>query len=238
MGSLPERRSKVCRRPCSGQRPTVWPPANRGATALSRWSSRERVEYLAHRFTSPVESPKSSNTSGTSNLSKPDGTLVIHTPAIETSTPSLVNYSRTYDVAGATLPPCVMTNGILPTPPMGSGTSFDPMANGQAMPQPIAYAPTFNSDHENDFTTRIWEDIERKFRELRWSSEGRSRTYQKPYPFIYDSVPYPAGWHVSDFIKFDGESPRTTWEHISQYLAQLGEACFIENLRIHLGSVW
>jgi hypothetical protein len=52
--------------------------------------------------------------------------------------------------------------------------------------------------------------------------------YQKPYPSILNLVAYPTGWHVPDFSKFDGEGSRITWEHVSQYLAQLGEAGSIE----------
>jgi hypothetical protein len=58
------------------------------------------------------------------------------------------------------------------------------------------------------------------------------RIYQKPYPCIFDSVAYPAGWRVPDFNKFDGEGSRNTWEHVSQYLSQLREAGSIEALHI------
>jgi hypothetical protein len=61
--------------------------------------------------------------------------------------------------------------------------------------------------------------------------------YQKLYPSIFDSVAYPAGWCVLNFIKFDGEGSRTTWEHVSQYLAPLGEASSIEALHIRLFSL-
>jgi hypothetical protein len=57
--------------------------------------------------------------------------------------------------------------------------------------------------------------------------------YQKPYPSIFDPVAYPTGWRVPDFIKFDGEGSCTKWEHVSQYVAQIGEASSIESL-----SVW
>jgi hypothetical protein len=45
------------------------------------------------------------------------------------------------------------------------------------------------------------------------------------------------GWRVPNFIKFDGEGSRTTWEHVSQYLAQLEEAGSIEALRVRLFSL-
>jgi hypothetical protein len=63
------------------------------------------------------------------------------------------------------------------------------------------------------------------------------RIYQKPYPSIFDSVAYPAGWRVPDFSKFVGAGSHTTWEHMSQYLAQLGEAGSVEALHVRLFSL-
>jgi hypothetical protein len=63
------------------------------------------------------------------------------------------------------------------------------------------------------------------------------KIYQKPYPSIFDSVAYLMGWHVLDFIKFDGERSHTMWEHVSQYLTQLGKASSIEALRVWLFSL-
>ena len=57
---------------------------------------------------------------------------------------------------------------------------------------------------------------------------SKTRTYQKPYPTSFDSVAYPAGFRLSEFVKFSGEDTRSTFEHISQYLAQLGEASSIK----------
>ena len=48
---------------------------------------------------------------------------------------------------------------------------------------------------------------------------GRSRLYQRPYVDAFDLIPNPAGWRVSDFIKFISDDNRFTWEHISQYIA-------------------
>jgi hypothetical protein len=44
-------------------------------------------------------------------------------------------------------------------------------------------------------------------------------------------------WHVPDFIKFDGKGSRTMQGHVSQYLAQLGEASSIEALHVRLFSL-
>ena len=58
--------------------------------------------------------------------------------------------------------------------------------------------------------------------------------YQKPYPEHFDAISYPQGYKVPDFVKFSCEGTKTTWEHVSQYLAQLGEAGSIEELKVRL----
>jgi hypothetical protein len=63
---------------------------------------------------------------------------------------------------------------------------------------------------------------------------NKSRVYQKLYPSHFDLVPYLMGWHTPDFAKFNGEDNRTTWEHVSQYLAQLGEVGLVDALMVHL----
>ena len=61
---------------------------------------------------------------------------------------------------------------------------------------------------------------------------NKNRLYQRPYPDAFDLVPYPTRWHIPDFIKFSGDDNRSTWEHISQYVAQLGEASSSDSLCI------
>jgi hypothetical protein len=68
-------------------------------------------------------------------------------------------------------------------------------------------------------------------------SSSKSRVYQKPYHSHFDLVPYPVGWRTPDFVKFKGEYNRTTWEHVSQYLAQVGNVGSIDALNVHLFSL-
>jgi hypothetical protein len=63
---------------------------------------------------------------------------------------------------------------------------------------------------------------------------NKSHDYQKPYLLHFDLVPYPLDWHTPDFVKFNGEDNRTTWEHVSQYLAQLGEVGSVDALKVRL----
>jgi hypothetical protein len=64
-----------------------------------------------------------------------------------------------------------------------------------------------------------------------------SRLYQKPYPPEFDFVSYPAGWRIPEFVKFNGDDSRITWEHVSQYILQLGEAGLNDTLRVLLFSL-
>uniref|UniRef100_J3NCY2 Retrotransposon gag domain-containing protein n=1 Tax=Oryza brachyantha TaxID=4533 RepID=J3NCY2_ORYBR len=64
--------------------------------------------------------------------------------------------------------------------------------------------------------------------------KSRARAYRKPYPDFYDTVPYPRGFRVPDFIKFIGDGSRTTLEHISQFIAQCGEASTSDALKLRL----
>ena len=63
---------------------------------------------------------------------------------------------------------------------------------------------------------------------------SKTRAYQKTYPTSVDSVAYPPDFRLPEFVKFSGEDTRNTFEHISQYLAQLGEAGSINELKVHL----
>lgn len=54
--------------------------------------------------------------------------------------------------------------------------------------------------------------------------QGDTTVYQKLYPSHFDWAPSPPKFRFPDFIKFSGEDSRSTREHVSQYLAQLGEA--------------
>ena len=58
--------------------------------------------------------------------------------------------------------------------------------------------------------------------------------YQKLYPEYFNKVQCPPGYKIPDFVKFSGDGTKTTWEHISQYLTQLGEVASVKELKIRL----
>ena len=50
-------------------------------------------------------------------------------------------------------------------------------------------------------------------------------------------VAYPAGYRLPEFVKFSEEETRSTFEHISHYLAQLGEAGSMNEWKVRLFSL-
>ena len=66
---------------------------------------------------------------------------------------------------------------------------------------------------------------------------GTTRLYKKPYPAEFDFVSFPIGWRNPEFTKFNGDDTHTMWEHVSQYILQLGEASFNNTMRVYLFSL-
>ena len=64
-----------------------------------------------------------------------------------------------------------------------------------------------------------------------------SGLYQKSYSAEFDLVCFPTGWCVPIFVKFSGDDNSAPWDHIDQYLLQLGKADFHDALRIRLFSL-
>ena len=54
---------------------------------------------------------------------------------------------------------------------------------------------------------------------------------------MFDTDAYPVDFRLPEFIKFSGEDTRSTFEHISQYLAQLREIDSINELKVRLLSL-
>ena len=64
-----------------------------------------------------------------------------------------------------------------------------------------------------------------------------SSSYQKPYNSRFDIPAYPHGFRMPEFVKFSGEDNRSTREHVSQFVAQLGEAADNDVFRVRLFSL-
>ena len=75
--------------------------------------------------------------------------------------------------------------------------------------------------YQADFN-RFKEDLAGVLKSKLGIDMGGSRLYQKLYLPEFDFVSYPIGWRVPEFVKFNGDDSYTTWEHVSQYILQLG----------------
>ena len=64
------------------------------------------------------------------------------------------------------------------------------------------------ADYKNDLANLLRENLGVDVR-------SKTRTYQKLYPTSFDTVAYPAGFRLPEFIKFSREDTRSTFEHIS-----------------------
>jgi hypothetical protein len=80
----------------------------------------------------------------------------------------------------------------------------------------------------------VRDEIAKALREFGFSPRGQARAYQKPYPEYYDSIPYPHRFRVLDFVKFNGDDSKTTFEHIGQFLAQINDVGITDVYRIRL----
>jgi hypothetical protein len=74
---------------------------------------------------------------------------------------------------------------------------------------------------DGEMTDGVKEQIARILREFGFTPKGHARTYQKPYPDYFNTIPYPRGFIVPNFAKFTGGDARTTYEHIGQFLAEV-----------------
>jgi hypothetical protein len=86
---------------------------------------------------------------------------------------------------------------------------------------PVYVTP--NPRVEGGINDGVRDQIARTLREFGFTLEGWVRSYQKPHPEYFDTIPYPRGFRVPDLAKFMGHDAKTTYEHIGQFLAQVND---------------
>jgi hypothetical protein len=120
--------------------------------------------------------------------------------------------------------------------PMGSGRSYGPLPEVLFPRTPAPNTHHISTDRFQDgaMNDGVRERIARTLREFGFSPKGRARAYQKPYAYYFDTIPYPRGFRVLDFLKFTGDDARSTHEHIGQFLAQVNDVGIMDVHRVHL----
>jgi len=93
-----------------------------------------------------------------------------------------------------------------------------------------------SGNYQADFS-RFKEDLANMIKTKLGVDMGNSRLYQKPYTPEFDFISYSVCWCVPEFMKFNGDDTHTTLEHVSQYILQLGETGFHDDLCVRLFSL-
>jgi hypothetical protein len=95
-------------------------------------------------------------------------------------------------------------------PPTGTGVPHGRIPN-IFFPRTPAYI-TPNPMVESEVNDGVREQITRTLREFRFTPKAQSRSYQKPYPEYFDTIPYPRGFREPDLAKFTGDDAKTMYE--------------------------
>ena len=148
------------------------------------------------------------------------------------------NYGRTNAGFGYVPPHNTLTNNTYPMPSQGS------VYLQQSYVQPIRISQQSPNDGEpswmaDPYLKGLFDDYKRDLANMTKDTFGvevkdKTLACQKPYPESFDSLPYPHGFKVPEFVKFTGEDNRTTWEHVSQFNAELGVHGRVDHLKIRL----
>jgi hypothetical protein len=77
--------------------------------------------------------------------------------------------------------------------------------------------------YDGEAFENVREQVARTLREFGFEPKGHTRSYKKPYLDFFDTVTYPRGFRIPDFVKFLGDDSKTTYEHVGQYLAQVND---------------
>lgn len=168
---------------------------------------------------------------------------------ISSAPPMLMTYYPTQAnqiIVASTNPILSMPGSVAtPNPTIPTATTTRPLANygSTYMPQflpktssptPPMPLPQVSSSTMDDGLANLREEMAKMLRENFGVELPQNRIYQKPYPEYFDAIQCPLGYKIPDFVKFNGEGAKTTWEHVSQYLAQLGEAGSLNELKVRL----
>ena len=102
--------------------------------------------------------------------------------------------------------PVVYTIGQTGSP--GHATSNQQVASTSIQPNSSINLEKLLAECKNDLAKMIKENLGVDVR-------GKIQSYQKPYPMSFDAVTYPTGFRLPEFVKFNGDDSKSTFEHVS-----------------------
>ena len=219
-----------------GKKPMIDPNSSDPSSATPEFTSEQFYGMPTNSFPGRTPPPSSvytapagpvsptGQTDPIGQTSYPTGQIgysgMVPSPMPLETIPSLAAPSRTNELSIYTPPRTTTVAGGS----RGSGPNQGLIPTSTQM---MTYGNTNAHHHYSDFYTRTHyqadllkfkEDLANAIKSKLGVDMGSSRLYQKPYPPEFDFVSYLAGWHISEFTKFNDDDSRTTWEHISQYI--------------------
>jgi hypothetical protein len=212
-------------------------------SSLAQHEALENPPYSMLKNFTPSQAPPVMSTLPL----RPETTMVISPLIVEplNNIPSSATTSRNNELANFVPPYQMVAYSTPPIPPKGSGISRGPAPDyyfnnkygaPDRVPRTEPRGASVNSFEEGLAAVR--EDFKKQMREtFVVELSNKSHIYQKLNPLHFDLVPYPVGWRTPDFVKFNGEDNRTTWEHVTHYLAQLVKVNLVEALKVRLFSL-
>jgi hypothetical protein len=153
------------------------------------------------------------------HIADPINTPALHTIAAQGDPRVAFDVSRMDQVATFNLPQSFyQTMAYGPTFPPGGNNGQYGAAPDMRLPQAAVapYVLDTNRVASGEMLDNMRDQVTRMLRKLRFTPKGCARSYQKPYPVYFNSVPCPRGFRIPDFTKFTGDNPRTTYEHVGQ----------------------
>jgi hypothetical protein len=75
----------------------------------------------------------------------------------------------------------------------------------------LSYPLNIDKVASGDMSENVRDQVTRMLRDLRFSPNGRIRSYQKPYSNYFDSIPYPGGLGFLILSSLRGKTQRAHW---------------------------
>jgi hypothetical protein len=75
----------------------------------------------------------------------------------------------------------------------------------------LSYPLNIDKVASGDMSENVRDQVTRTLRDLRFSPNGRIRSYQKPYSNYFDSIPYPGGLGFLILSSLRGKTQRAHW---------------------------
>jgi hypothetical protein len=188
-----------------------------------------QIQSVVKEVIGNVQGKQTPDTAGisTQQVMPPHGGVCNTTGGYHNTQPTNPNLQLSYYQATG-YGPTLTTGGV----PYGPWPETHP-------PAPPVNPFMLNTDRaaRGEMSDGVRDQVTQTLGELRFAPRGWAKAYHKSYPEYFDTVPYPRGFRVPDFVKFIGDDSRMIYEHIGQYLVQINHVGINDVHQIRLFSL-